>query len=269
MDYFYAVFLGLLQGATEFLPISSSGHLVLMEAFLEVEQAGLVFDVALHLGTVMAILVYFRHDFVAMARAVFYFTAQGDNEKQMRKLALFICVATVPAVIAGLVWGGAAKTFLRQPAIVACALAGGGALLLWSEKVGRHNRDLGSITFVDVLFIGFSQAFALVPGVSRSGITMTAGLFLGLDRQAVARFSFLLSAPIIFGAGIYHVPEILQHGISDGQLLFFLSGIVTAALSGYLFIAFLLKYIRTRSFEVFAYYRFLVAGIVFLVLLVQ
>lgn len=267
MDFLCAIFLGVLQGATEFLPVSSSGHLVLAETFLGIRQAGLTFDVALHLGTVSAILVYFRDDFLMMAKALFTSRQERDEEaEEMRRLALYICIATVPGVIAGLLFGKAVETTLRHPGVVASTLAGVGVLLLLAEKKGERSRELQSITLKDALLIGLSQAIAIVPGVSRSGITMTTGLFRGLDRPAVARFSFLLSAPIILGAGVYHIGEIVRQGSNAGQFWFFVAGFLSAAVSGYLFIAFLLQFVRTRTFKVFAYYRFVLAGLVCLAL---
>lgn len=267
MDNVYAILLGALQGATEFLPVSSSGHLVLAETFFGISQAGLAFDIALHLGTVTAIFIYFRQDFLLMAKAVFHRPPRDDDEaKNMRRLGLYICLATIPGVIAGLLFGKAVETSLRHPALVASTLAGVGVLLLLAEKKGGRNRGLQSITLKDALLIGLAQAIAIVPGVSRSGITMTTGLFRGLDRPAVARFSFLLSAPIILGAGGYHIAEIVRQGNNAGQFWFFVAGFLSAAVSGYLFIAFLLQFLRTKTFKVFAYYRFVLAGFVCLAL---
>ena len=148
--------------------------------------------------------------------------------------------------------------------MVVTTLIAGGLLLLWGERTGSHQRDFESITFKDALIIGLSQAVALIPGVSRSGITMTAGLFRGLNRQSVARFSFLMSAPIIFGAGIYEIPKIIKQGLDPNMTFFYLTGFVSSAISGYLFIAVLLQLIKTRTFDIFAYYRFALAGLVLL-----
>lgn len=266
MNLLNAIFLGFLQGATEFLPISSSGHLVIAEHFLGVKEAGLPFDVSLHMGTLFAVLVYFRQDFFFMAKSL---VTPSKNDKVTlfhRRMSGFICVACLPAVIAALMFGHAAETFLRNPLIVAGTLSGAGLLLLLSEKMGSRSRNLYSISMTDAILIGLSQALAIIPGVSRSGITMTAGLFRGFDRQAVARFSFLLSAPIIFGAGVYNIPAIIEQGLKPDIFPFYLAGFVSAAVSGYLFITFLLKFIRTRSFNVFVYYRFVVSAAVLLLM---
>ena len=263
MNILHAIPLGILQGATEFLPISSSGHLALAHAFFGVDEVGLAFDVALHLGTLVAIVGYFRRDFLIMAKSLIFFRDQADEVRELRRIFAFICLATVPGVVAGLALGDIAEYHLRGPLLVATVLGAVGLLLLWAEKAGGHDRHFSSITLKDALLIGLAQALAIVPGVSRSGITMTAGLFRGLNRQAVARFSFLLSAPIIFGAGVYKIPEILQQGGEDGQTTFFVAGFLSAAVSGYVVIAFLLRYIRSRSFEIFAYYRLALAGLIY------
>jgi len=265
MNFFYAIFLGLLQGVTEFLPISSSGHLALVEFFLGIEEAGLAFDVALHLGTLVGVLIYFRRDLFMMFTAVFNPRKLGEESGTHRQLAWFICLGTIPAVIAGYFLKDAAETVFRSPFFIAATLAGAGLLLLYADRAGKHLRDMKSIGLVDALLIGLFQALALMPGVSRSGITMTAGLMRGLNRMAAARFSFLLSVPVIFGAGVYNLPDIIRQGSAPGQLGFYFAGFITAAISGYLVIAFLLRFIQSHSFAVFAYYRFLLAGVVVLI----
>lgn len=265
MNFFYAIFLGLLQGATEFLPISSSGHLALVEFFLGIEEAGLAFDVALHLGTLLGVLIYFRRDFFKMFTALVNPHILGEEAQAHRLLAFYICLGTLPAVAAGYLLKDAAETIFRSPYIIAVALAGAGLLLLWADKAGKHLRDMKSINIADAALIGLFQALALVPGVSRSGITMTAGLMRGMNRMSAARFSFLLSVPVIFGAGVYNLPDIIRQGSVPGQSAFYLTGFTAAAVSGYLVIAFLLRFIQSHSFAVFAYYRFLLAGMVLLI----
>ena len=255
MNIFYAILLGFLQGATEFLPISSSGHLVLAEYLLGLEDVGLAFDVALHLGTLMAVLVYFRKDFLLMGRSLLFVKLAGDEDVFYRKLALYIVLATIPGVLAGLFLGDFAEAHLRKPLVVASTLGGVALFLLWAERVGKRRRDVDHLGPLDAIVIGVAQAMAIIPGVSRSGITMTAGLFLGFNRQAAARFSFMMSAPIIFGAGVYKIPEILHQSGQDGQTGFYLAGFLSSMVFGYIFIAWLLRFIRTRSFDIFAYYR--------------
>lgn len=262
MNIFYAILLGFLQGATEFLPISSSGHLVLAEHLLGLEDVGLSFDVALHLGTLMSVLVYFRKDFLLMGRALVFVKLAGEEDVFYRKLALYIVLATIPGVLAGMFLGDIAETYLRKPLVVASTLGGVAFFLLWAERIGKRLRDIDNLGPIDAIIVGVAQAMAIVPGVSRSGITMTAGLFLGFNRQDAARFSFMMSAPIIFGAGIYKVPEIIRQGSQGGQAAFYLAGFLSSMLFGYIFIAWLLKFIRTKSFDIFAYYRLGLAAII-------
>lgn len=267
MDIFYAFFLGVLQGATEFLPISSSAHLALAETYLGIEQAGLSFDIALHVGTLVAVGTYFRNDFFLMGKAVLAVLFAGERRQEEMRLfwlTVFICLATVPAVIVGVLFNDAAETVLRQPVIIAATLAGGGLLLLWADKIGRLERGMKTISLSDALLIGLAQALAIVPGVSRSGITITAGLFRGLDRQAVARFSFMLSTPVILGAGVYNLPDLFRQGVGMEQLLFLAVGFFAAAISGYAFIALLFRIVRGGTFLFFVYYRFLLAGLLLL-----
>lgn len=266
MEIFYAIFLGLLQGATEFLPVSSSGHLLLAAHFFGVEEASLTFDVVLHLATLVAIVAYFRRDLAALFLAFFgsYGPGRGPQE---RRVALYICYATVPAVVAGLLLGDYIENILRAPLLVAMTLSAAGLLLWWAEKIGGRQRSYGSLGLRDALIIGCAQALALVPGVSRSGATITAGLFLGLNRVAAARFSFLLSAPVIFGAASYKLIKLFRGpGLQDGQYLFYAAGFGAAALSGYAFISLLMRFVQSHSLAVFAYYRFFLTALVLLAL---
>lgn len=265
MNLLYAILLGILQGATEFLPVSSSGHLVLAEHFLGFSEGGLVFDVALHLGTLAAILIYFRKDFLLMAMALLPGRGSVPEGALHRRLFGFLVLATVPGALFGLFLEKSAGTLFRSPFLVATTMGGVGLLLLWAERAGRRSRDIHTLTWTDALLIGLAQALAVVPGVSRSGITMTTGLFRGLNRETAARFSFLLSAPIIFGAGVHSLPKIIKQGGEGGEAtLLYLVGFLAAALSGYAVIAWLLKFVRTRSFDIFAYYRLALAGLVYL-----
>jgi len=263
MNLLYAILLGILQGATEFLPVSSSGHLILAEHFLGFSEGGLAFDVALHLGTLAAIVIYFRKDFLLMTLALLPGRG-GDAEGALhRRLFFYLFLATVPGALFGLLLEKSAETLFRSPVLVASTMGAVGLLLLWAERSGRRNRDIRGLTLTDAILIGLSQALAVVPGVSRSGITMTTGLFRGLNRETAARFSFLLSAPIIFGAGVHSLPKIIKQG-GGGEGSLYLAGFLAAALSGYAVIAWLLKFIRTRSFAIFAYYRLALAGLVYL-----
>ncbi|MFZ5774056.1 MAG: undecaprenyl-diphosphatase UppP [Thermodesulfobacteriota bacterium] len=267
MNLTQAAIFGVLQGATEFLPISSSGHLALAHHFLGAQEAELAFDVTLHLGTLLAILIYFRADFLDMAMALLGKNRNPQETGRLRLLLFMLVIATIPGALAGLLLGHLAEDSFRDPLLVAGALATAGGLLLAADRLGRRNRDFAEIGLRDALFIGLSQALAIVPGVSRSGSTISAGLALGLTRQAAVRFSFLLSAPIIFGAGVHELPKIIRAGLLTDQLSIYLTGLIASALSGYLVIAFLMRFIRTRSLAIFAWYRFALAGVVVLALL--
>lgn len=263
MELVKAILLGVLQGATEFLPVSSSGHLVLAETFFHIQEAGLTFDVALHMGTLVAILIYFKRDLMDLAGSLFRLGSREQTVRLNQRLALLLIVATIPAAVIGKLYGDQIEQNLRQPLVVAGTLAGVALILLWAEKISTRKRCIHDLGMMDAIVIGVAQACALVPGVSRSGITMTVGLFRHMDRTAAARFSFLMSAPIIGGAGLLNLVKIMkQGGLLPGQGAFFLAGFLASAISGYLFIAFLMRYIQTRSFAIFAYYRLALAAVV-------
>lgn len=266
MNLAYAAIFGILQGVTEFLPISSSGHLMLAHYFFGMHEAELAFDVTLHIGTLFAILLYFRADFLELGLGVLGMK-QPEETARLRRLFFHLVIATIPGALAGLLLGRAAEESFRHPLLVAVALAGAGGLLLAADRLGRHHRNFASINLRDALLIGASQALAIIPGVSRSGSTISCGMALGLTRQAAVRFSFLLSAPIIFGAGVHELPKIIKGGLLTDQASVYLTGLVASAISGYLVIAFLMRFIRARSLAIFAWYRFLLAALVLIALL--
>lgn len=264
MNSFYAVFLGIVQGLTEFLPISSSGHLALFEHFFGLKEAGLGFDIMLHLGTFMAILVYFRKDWWEMAMALSF--RNNSRSRSDRRLLIYLAIATLPGGFFGWLLEERAETTFRGAVLIAVNLAVAGLILILAEIFSRRSREFEDISLKDALLIGFAQALAVVPGISRSGITIAMGLFLGISRQAAAKFSFLLSAPIIFGAGLNHIVHIYGNGSAGENLAFqsYLIGLLSAGISGYLVIKYLLTFLKRHSLYAFAYYRFLVAGVVFL-----
>lgn len=243
-----AVILGIVQGLTEFIPVSSSGHLVVVQEWLATGEGGLLFDVALHTGTLLALVVFFYQDIVRLAKG---FLSGGRD----RRLVWLLAAATVPAVIVGLVLQDLAATTFRSPTLVGINLIIVAVLMLLAEKVGRRKTRLEKIGFGQAMVVGCAQALALVPGVSRSGSTITAGLFTGLDRVAATRFAFLLAIPITFGA-------ILKVLFFSGDTLVFdhsaavlLAGIGTSFISGILAIRFLLRFLQRHSINIFAYYR--------------
>ncbi|MFN7017112.1 MAG: undecaprenyl-diphosphatase UppP [Fimbriimonadales bacterium] len=257
MDILQAIWLGILQGLTEFLPISSSAHLILMRFWFGWEigdpQAELVFDVALHVGTLAAIVIYFWKDLSRLASAAF----STDPERAVdKRLAWGIVVGCIPAAVAGTLFEDPIEAFFRvQHALIAGLLIGIGGLMAIADRLGRKQRAIESIGLVDAFLIGIAQAFALIPGFSRSGITIIAGLMLGLQREAAARFSFLLSTPITFGAAVWSFRNLLKGGVPAEMIAPMLAGGAAAMVVGWLCIAFLIRYLRTRSLMPFVVYR--------------
>lgn len=267
-----AAVIGVLQGLTEFLPISSSAHLILVPRLLGwddpfLNSAG--FDVMLHVGTLAALLVYFRTDLLRLARAglasLLERSIAGDPD---RRLAWLLVVSVVPAALLGALLESFFDTFFRaRPAIIALLLVVGAAILWLAERHGRRDRGLSELRFGDALAIGIAQALALFPGISRSGITIAAGLFLGLERAAAARFAFLMSTPVIAGAGLWKARALLGGGFLGGETAVLLTGMLAAAGSGLLAVALLLRYLRTNSTGIFIAYRVVFAAVVFALLL--
>jgi undecaprenyl-diphosphatase len=254
-----AIFLGCVQGITEFLPISSSGHLALLEHYLKVEGGGLSFDILLHVGSLLALLAYFRADWLGMAKAVLKPSPYTRLERR-----LFICLvaASIPGGLAGVLLKHYAETVFRQPWRIALLLGGVGLLLILAERLARHMRPLTNLHLGDALLIGLSQALAVMPGVSRSGITMTTGLFLGFTRESAARFSFLLATPIIAGAGAYDLLKWFKHPPENLSWAAGILGFLAAVVSSYAAIRFLLRYLRRHTFYPFAVYRLLLAAVI-------
>lgn len=268
MSAFQALVLGVVQGLGEFLPISSSGHLIVVPWLLGWPAHGLAFDVALHLGTLAAVLFAFREDWWRLARAGFAGLLRGRPfaGPDGRLLGL-IALASVPGAVVGKLLEDWAETTFRSPALVACTMALLGVVLLFADRrAARGEVDLAGIGLRDALIIGSAQALAIVPGVSRSGATISAGLFLGYRREAAARFSFLLATPITAGAALLKVPQLVRSGVDPGPLAL---GMLAAGLVGLLAIRVLLAYVRTRDYRPFVYYRWAFAALVGLVLLVR
>lgn len=264
MTIFHAVVLGLLQGLSEFLPISSSAHLALAPWLLRWPEPGLAFDVALHAGTLVAVLVYFRAEWIRLARAAWEIvrTRRVTTEEQRR--VVFIVIATIPGAIAGVLLDRYAESTFRAPALIACLMIALGLVLWLVDRGARERRALGTMRWSDAILVGVAQVFALLPGVSRSGATITAGLALGFDRASAAVFSFLISMPIIFGAALFKVPHLLQ---TEGLSAPLVAGVLASAISGWAAIAVLLRYVTRRSYGIFVLYRIIVGlavlGVVF------
>jgi undecaprenyl-diphosphatase len=259
MHPLYAIFLGIIQGLTEFLPISSSGHLALLEHYFKAPGVGLTFDILLHVGTVAALLTYFRRDWLAMARATL---RPSPYTRLDRRLFICILVASIPGALAGVALEHYAETIFRLPWRIAFLMGGVGLLLILAERLARHERPLTNLHLGDAMLIGLSQALAIMPGISRSGITMTCALFLGFTREAAARFSFLLATPIIAGAGLFHLRKLFSTPPEHLSVAAALLGFLAAILSSYAAIRFLLRFVRRHTLIPFAVYRLLVAGLV-------
>ena len=270
LELLQAIVLGIVQGLTEFLPVSSSGHLLLGQYFLGLDQDrfGLSFDVALHMGTLVAVVTYFWRDLLRMALAFFRSFGNRDlaNDADQR-MAYLIIASTVPAALIGFLFEGFFEETVRSPWVVVFNFVLIGVLFIVGEVVGKRTRRASTLGFGEAVGIGFAQAAALVPGVSRSGATITLGLFLGLRREEAARFSFLMSVPIIAGAGSLKVGEVILQGMDAAQALLFVVGFVTSAAVGYVTIRFLLNYLTNHSLRAFAFYRFGVAAVVAVLLL--
>ncbi|MFA5135674.1 MAG: undecaprenyl-diphosphatase UppP [Patescibacteria group bacterium] len=271
MDTLYAIILGIVQGLTEFWPVSSSGHLVVAHEVLNFSFADdLGFDVALHLGTLLALIVFFWRDIVAYIVAFFRSFANWNLKGDLaQRFAWYIAAGTVPAAVAGYFLTDAAETVFRSPVLVACLLIGVGILFIVFERVFRVRRSLNELGWSSVMVIAFAQVFALIPGVSRSGSTILAGLSQGLSRAAAARFSFLLSIPIVFAAGLKKMFDVYGSGISGQEWATMLIGCIGAAVTGYVAITVLLKYLERHPLHVFAYYRFVLGAAILVYWFVQ
>jgi len=254
MTVWHAAILGIVQGLSEILPVSSSAHLFILPWFFRWPYQGLTFDVALHLGTALAFGMYFFKDWLDIIGSAF-----TKDTKRKGDLFWYLAIGTVPAAIAGLLLEKKAETVFRSPLLIAGMLVLF-ALILWvADRFAKQQKDLSALNIKSALAIGLAQALAIIPGVSRSGITITAGLFAGFKRESSARISFLLSTPVICAAALLKLPKL--HA-ADLNMAFWL-GVICSGLSGYAAIAFLLNFVKKSNFNVFVAYRFiLAAGIV-------
>jgi undecaprenyl-diphosphatase len=254
------VLLALLQGLTEFLPISSSGHLVLLPLFVGWEDQGLAFDVAVHFGTLIAVVTYFRDEVMRILRALLSAARGGDFSHDAR-LGVNLAVGTVPVALAGLALGDFIDGHLRSALVIATTTAVFGVLLWVADRFGRRQRAVDSATVIDALVVGFAQVLALVPGTSRSGITMTAALARGFDRDGAARFSFLLSIPVIVLASGYQTLKLLSQPAA-GHWSEIAVGVVVSAVAAYLSIGWFMGFVARAGMWVFALYRVLLAVVI-------
>ena len=268
-----ALVMGLTQGLTEFLPISSSGHLILVPWLFGWKDPfiiSLAFSVMLHMGTLLALLVYFWRDWCRLIPAgLATIRDRSFKSDKDRKMAWLIVVATIPAVLAGPIFTDTIESWVREPARVALMLCVGAAILWLADRWGSKAREMDSLTLGGAFAIGVAQVLALIPGISRSGISIAAGLFQGLTREAAARFSFLMATPVVAGAGLWEARKLLTHDAStpNPEAKLVAIGFITAAISGLLAIRFMLAFLRRQPTTVFVVYRVVAAVVVFAVLL--
>jgi undecaprenyl-diphosphatase len=280
LPIYQAVVLAIIQGLAEFIPVSSSGHLIIVRRLLgwnELSPAHeLTFDVALHFGTLLSVLFYFRRTWLQIIRAalggkVVRFSESGasdqnlteEEQREERLLLWYFAIATIPGAIAGKLLEHSAEDYFREHIyLIATALIVVALMMWWGEKISRLTKPLTRITLADALIVGCAQATALIPGVSRSGSTITAGLFRNMTREAAVRFSFLLSTPIIAGAALLKAHELRKEGLPAGMHLPFLVGVLVSAIVGYATIAWLIRYLQSNSLKVFVVYRIVLGVIV-------
>ncbi len=257
MPLYQAVVLAIIQGMSEFLPISSTAHLALFPWLAGWKDPGLTFDIALHAGTLVAVLVYFWRAWADMLMAASGFVRPAANSQvaEHRRLFWLLVIATIPGGIAGLLFEKKAESQFRSPLIIGSALVLVAVFMWLGERQQRHDESLAEVGLMDSIWIGISQGFAVIPGVSRSGVTMSTGLFRGMTRESAARFSFLLSTPIIAGAALKKGLELRHEGLPPEMRLPFVIGVLISAAVGYLVIAWLIHYLQTRTFKPFIIYR--------------
>ncbi len=252
MTVLQAIVLGVLQGLAEFLPISSSAHLALTPWILGWESPGLAFDVALHVGTLAAVLWFFRAQWVALARAAWRIAVTRRVQTEEEQRVVFLIIATIPGGIGGLLLADYAETVFRTPTLIATTLIVMGIILWAVDRFSPHERALSHMRWSQALLFGLAQVLALVPGVSRSGATMTAGRAMGFHRESAAVFAFLMSMPITAAAAVYEVPKAIAEGGLGAPIV---AGVIASGLSGWLAISVLLRYVARHGFGVFAAYR--------------
>lgn len=270
MDYFYSILAGIIQGLTEFLPVSSSGHLVLFHDFLGFDfPDDVAFDVVLHLGTLVALVTFFFKDIIRYLKAFFqsFYKWNLRNDKD-QLLAWYLLIATIPAGIVGYFFENDIESIFRNSAIVATMLIVFGLLLLFADSFFAKTKEIKEVTLVNSLVIGFAQILALVPGVSRSGITIIAGLSQRLKRLDAAKFSFLMSIPIVFAAGVKKSLDLFEtNALDSSQLLILFVGFLSSATIGYLCIKYFLKFLEEHTLKVFVFYRIALGLIIFIIIL--
>ena len=269
MPLYQAIILAIVQGLTEFLPVSSTAHLAIIPQLLHWKDPGLAFDIALHVGTLAAILIFFFRDWVKIIlTGIGIPFERGPGDENSRAMLFYLIVGTIPVGLAGLIFKKQAEGPWRNLIVMGVMLIVIGVLMYIGDKFGREKRELNQITWADAMWIGLSQALAVVPGTSRSGITITTGRFRSLSREAAARFSFLLSTPAIAAAAAKDFLDLRKDGgIPPGMGVPYVVGIIVSAIVGILVIAFFLKFLRHNTLALFVWYR-IIFGIIIIALAV-
>jgi undecaprenyl-diphosphatase len=268
MPLYEVIILGIIQGLTEFLPISSTAHLTVIPWLFGWQDPGLAFDIALHVGTLAAILIYFFRDWMQVIAQGFGIRTEGDPDlKRNQMLLWYLVVATIPVGLFGYIFKAQAETTWRNPNVIAAMMIVVGLILWLAERMGRKQKDLGHVSFMDSFAIGLGQVLAIVPGTSRSGITIATGLLRNLDRASAARFSFLLSTPAIGAAAAKDFYDLLKHegGIPPAMRMAFIVGIVVSGITGAVVIRFFMNYLRRGTLNFFVAYR-IIFGIIIIAL---
>lgn len=267
MDIFQAIIIGLVQGLTEFLPVSSSAHLIFAQQALGVSDVGLAFDVLMHVGTLVAVIVYFFNDIVNMIKGFLLSLVDLKNgnfieeikKDPYKKLSWLTILATIPVGVVGALFNDSIESMFQGLTIPAFLLLVTGCLLYVSQRMNSGRIDVRNLTIKEALIIGCGQALAVLPGLSRSGTTIATGLFAGLDKEFAAKFSFILSIPAILGAAVFQLKDLSGGSVEIGACI---AGFIVAVISGYLAISVLLKIVREKSLDIFAYYCWIVGIIV-------
>jgi undecaprenyl-diphosphatase len=269
-----ALVMGVVQGLTEFLPVSSSGHLIIVPFFFGWDDAfitSLEFSVMLHLGTLVALLVYFREDWLRLVPAgLAALRDRSFHDDEDRRLAWLLIATTIPAAVVGVLFGDVIEASFRSVGLVAVTLVVGGLIILFADRFGAKSRGIEDVTFPIAVGIGAAQALALIPGISRSGVSISAARMVGMDRESAARFAFLMATPITAGAGLFEARKLLagETGLQF-EALPLVVGMIASLLSGLIAIRFMLSYLRRQSLDVFVWYRFALAAIVLIVWLAR
>jgi undecaprenyl-diphosphatase len=264
MTWLQIVVLAIVQGLTEFLPVSSSGHLVLVPAIFSWDDQGLAFDVAVHFGSLAAVWLFFRNDIAALIRGGIE-AMSGKVESHNSRMAVGIALGTIPAAVAGLLLEGTIESYLRTPAVIVVTLSGYAVLMLLADRFGRHDRNIAGTRIKDAILIGCAQALALIPGTSRSGVTITAAMALGFQRQDAARFSFLLSVPVILLASVYKFLGLI---LGDAPVPWIQLGVgaLVSGIVAYISIEFFMRIVSRIGLLPFAVYRLGLAAVILYVL---